>query len=52
MEELRDIALALCQRVQLPAQTLYRLVGVGLSGFRDREDVVVQGDLFRATAPP
>ncbi|MGR4893893.1 DNA polymerase IV [Stenotrophomonas sp. LARHCG68] len=47
VEELRDIALALCQRVQLPADTLYRLVGVGLSGFRDREDVVVQGDLFR-----
>ncbi|MNV69356.1 DNA polymerase IV [compost metagenome] len=47
VEELRDIALALCQRVQLPAETLYRLVGVGLSGFRDREDSVVQGDLFR-----
>ena len=47
VEELRDIALALCQRVQLPADTLYRLVGVGLSGFRDREDVVLQGDLFR-----
>jgi len=47
VEELRDIALALCQRVQLPPQTLYRLVGVGLSGFRDREDVAVQGDLFR-----
>jgi DNA polymerase-4 len=48
VEELRDIALALCQRVQLPAETRYRLVGVGLSGFRDREDVVLQGDLFRA----
>jgi len=47
VEELRDIALALCQRVQLPDSTLYRLVGVGLSGFRDREDVVLQGDLFR-----
>ena len=49
VEELRDIALALCQRVQLPAETLYRLVGVGLSGFRDREEVMVQGDLFRNT---
>lgn len=47
VEELRDIALALCQRVQLPADTRYRLVGVGLSGFRDREDSVIQGDLFR-----
>ncbi len=47
VEELRDIALALCRRVQLPADTLYRLVGVGLSGFRDREEVVQQGDLFR-----
>jgi DNA polymerase-4 len=49
-EELRDIALALCQRVQLPPDTRYRLVGVGLSGFRDREDTVVQGDLFRDAA--
>ena len=47
VEELRDIALALCQRVQLPPETRYRLVGVGVSGFRDREDGVVQGDLFR-----
>jgi len=47
VEELRDIALALCRRVQLPADTLYRLVGVGLSGFCDREEVVQQGDLFR-----
>ena len=46
-EELRDIALALCQRVQLPPDTRYRLVGVGLSGFRDREDTALQGDLFR-----
>jgi len=46
-EQLRDIALALCQRVQLPADTRYRLVGVGLSGFRDREDSAMQGDLFR-----
>ncbi|MCL7714968.1 DNA polymerase IV [Stenotrophomonas mori] len=47
MEDLRDIALALCQRVQLPPETRYRLVGVGLSGFRDREDALLQGDLFR-----
>lgn len=48
VEDLRDIALALCQRVQLPADTRYRLVGVGLAGFRDREELVIQGDLFRS----
>jgi DNA polymerase-4 len=50
VEELRDIALALCQRVQLPPDTRYRLVGVGLSGFRDRAEVLLQGDLFRTPA--
>jgi len=47
-QALREIALALCRRVDMPPQTRYRLVGVGLSGFRDREEVaVVQGDLFQ-----
>lgn len=46
MEELRDIALALRERVELPPDTLYRLVGVGLGGFREREPVL-QGDLFQ-----
>ncbi|MBJ7516588.1 MAG: DNA polymerase IV [Stenotrophomonas sp.] len=46
MEELRDIALALRDRVELPPDTLYRLVGVGLGGFREREPVL-QGDLFQ-----
>jgi DNA polymerase-4 len=32
-EELTEIALGLCQRVQLNPQQLYRLVGVGLSNF-------------------
>ena len=45
MEELRDIALALRARVDLPPETRYRLVGVGLGGFRERE-VVMQGELF------
>ena len=45
MEELRDIALALRSRVELPPETRYRLVGVGLGGFRDREPVL-QGELF------
>lgn len=44
-QELREMALALRARVDLPADTRYRLVGVGLGGFRERE-AVVQGDLF------
>jgi DNA polymerase-4 len=39
VDELRDIALALQTRVDLPSDTRYRLVGVGLSGFRERETV-------------
>lgn len=45
MEELRDIALALRARVDLPAATRYRLVGVGLGGFRTREPTL-QRELF------
>ncbi|WP_313204565.1 DNA polymerase IV [Stenotrophomonas sp.] len=45
LQELRDIALSLRARVDLPADTRYRLVGVGLGGFRDKEPVV-QGELF------
>ena len=41
-----DIALALRERVELPAATRYRLVGVGLSGFRDRDEVATQPGLF------
>ena len=44
--ELAAIALALRERVALPAHTRYRLVGVGLSGFRDREEVPTQPALF------
>ena len=43
LEELRDIALALRARVDLPAETRYRLVGVGLGGFREREAVSQPG---------
>ena len=45
-EELTALALALCQRVDLPPATRYRLVGVGLGGFREPEEMVSQGDLF------
>ena len=45
-QEFIDIALALRERVDLPAATRYRLVGVGLSGFRDREEMATQPGLF------
>jgi DNA polymerase IV len=34
-----DTALALCQRVDLPKEQLYRLVGVGLSNFRLNHEI-------------
>lgn len=40
------IALALRERVELPARTRYRLVGVGLGGFVDRHAALVQPELF------
>jgi DNA polymerase-4 len=46
LEEFTAIALALRDRVALPASTRYRLVGVGLSGFRDREEPGEQSLLF------
>ncbi|WP_369977029.1 DNA polymerase IV [Xanthomonas bundabergensis] len=47
LQALTDIALALRQRVDLPASTRYRLVGVGLAGFHEPEPVQTQGRLFR-----
>lgn len=44
--ELADIAWALHERVDLPAHTRYRLVGVGLSGFADPLQWSGQRDLF------
>ncbi len=41
-----EIALSLRERVGLPQSTRYRLVGVGLGGFRDREEAVAQSGLF------
>ena len=46
-EELTDIALKLGERVDLSPQQRYRLVGVGLSNFRDSEDTDAQADLFQ-----
>ena len=39
-------AYILRERVELPAHTRYRLVGVGLGGFRDREELPPQPELF------
>ncbi|WDL18453.1 DNA polymerase IV [Xanthomonas campestris] len=47
LQGLVDIALGLTRRVELPPETRYRLVGVGLSGFSDPElQAAVQGELF------
>jgi DNA polymerase-4 len=48
LEQLTAIALSLRERVDLPAHTRYRLVGVGLGGFRDRDEGSSQGGLFDA----
>ena len=44
--QLVEIAQALCTRVDLPDSTLYRLVGVGLSGFCDPDQMQAQQGLF------
>lgn len=46
-EELTDIALKLRERVNLSPQQRFRLVGVGLSNFRESEDTTAQTDLFQ-----
>jgi DNA polymerase-4 len=45
-DELKAIALSLRERVELPSQQLYRLVGVGLSNFEDAKDGLPQPSLF------
>jgi DNA polymerase-4 len=45
-EELTDIALKLRERVDRGPQQRYRLVGVGLSNFREAEDPAAQPALF------
>ncbi len=44
--ELGEIALALRERVELPAHTRYRLVGVGLANFLDDDEAMPQPELF------
>ena len=45
---LGELACALRIRVELPSETRYRLVGVGLSGFVDADAWLAQGELFGA----
>jgi DNA polymerase-4 len=45
-DEFTSIAVSLCERVALPATTKYRLVGVGMSNFRDPDDAAAQPELF------
>jgi len=45
-EELTEIALKLRERVDFGSHQRYRLVGVGLSNFRESEDMVAQPALF------
>ncbi|TWI12599.1 DNA polymerase-4 [Lysobacter ruishenii] len=47
-DDLARIACDLRARIDLPARTRYRLVGVGLSGFIDTDQFEVQSDLFSA----
>jgi DNA polymerase-4 len=43
-----DIACGLRERVDLPSRTRYRLAGVGLGGFADRDELLAQPELFEA----
>jgi DNA polymerase-4 len=49
--ELAELACALRARVDRPAGTRYRLVGVGLAGFVEREGHIAQHDLFGMPTP-
>jgi DNA polymerase-4 len=45
-DELTDIALRLRERVALSPEQRYRLVGIGLSNFREAEESAAQPALF------
>ncbi|MHA6205071.1 DNA polymerase IV [Dyella soli] len=49
--ELADIACALRDRIDRPADARYRLVGVGLAGFVEADSFAAQQDLFGSLAP-
>jgi DNA polymerase-4 len=48
MDAVADIACALRERVELPVRTRYRLIGVGLAGFVERDSLAAQPELFGA----
>ncbi len=48
VHEFAALTLALRERVALPEETRYRLVGVGIGNFRDAHDWPTQGELFDA----
>jgi DNA polymerase-4 len=48
--ELAEVACSLRERVERAADSRYRLVGVGLSGFVDRDSFMAQSDLFDTIA--
>jgi len=50
--ELAAAARRLLERVDLPTETLYRLAGVGLSGFPDEEGEPLQRSLFEEDGDP
>lgn len=51
LDDLADIACALRERVELPSRTRYRLVGVGVAGFVDRDGFDAQTELFDECGP-
>lgn len=52
LEAYTAIALSLRDRDPLPPSTRYRLVGVGIGGFRERDGGAAQPSLFADTFPP
>ena len=46
LDDLAGIACTLRERVELPSRTRYRLVGVGVSGFVDKDNFDAQTNLF------
>jgi DNA polymerase-4 len=44
--QLASVSRALCDKVTLPAETRYRLAGVGMSNFADPQEENRQADLF------
>jgi DNA polymerase-4 len=50
LEALAAIACGLRERVGQPSRTRYRLVGVGLGGFAERDELIAQPELFTVPA--